>query len=1072
MTGPGTESVQQLLLSLGRRLCEERRYDEAHDTLLWAVREAASVPVTVRAQLALADVHLAQRQFRSAANVFVDAFGTDRANPGPVLDRIAEVLSTVPADASPDSDHGRMAQLAAEELLSHRERLLSLPGEAGLHAAVLLAEAALRQDDSAAAAEFLRRAATIDAAAAVASARNLNDRVVEPAAESPAAGGFVKARMLAGAGADADALAMVDEVLGREREDGLPSSFLAPVHDLRAVLLDRTGRTDDAIRARYEAGREWYWAGKMDRALTAFDLVRAAGAGGPDLPFFRAHCMWATPCPPADQYTDHVRAALKAWSEAGAEVEPPAWAFELRGDILLDLAAFDENPRAVNWEAAIEFERALAREERPSGMAGLATAYWELDCQAVALRCVVDAWERSQSEYVLGKTVRILLNAGQPAPESLVEAVRRQAADDPWYRAVSGVLHWQAGDPAVADDELARALSTDPGLLWAYWYRLHVLIQLRRWDEVATVLEAVEQESEPTPHSDYALAALAHARARLLRGHPEDVAGQEESLMRLAGSAGGDVEWLLAIASAYLGDIDGYGRWAERAHTRVVSLGAEQLREAALDLTLAAAILEHDRGPDGEPAVDRLRQESANLNAEAVGRGQEFGADVAIGELASITDAAPAGTASRLMLARILLDEGRSQEAAPVLEALDSEPDRTVFAEAPDVAAAGYATAALGAARQHRPLDVATYLGNSVQSAIKAGRDDLTKPIRALADTGHAGQLADAPALVALSQGFTSLLGVEAWSSSERLNLSAALLRIHRTAYPRVFGPLTSGDGTGDESPMTRLLVAPPILIEADPGLFPDGGDTPAVRWMLDEGIPEMKKRLGHPLVPLPGVRIRPVAELRDRAYRLVVLYSLVAPGTVPEEPDGFAAVLRHLEATLRPRRSRLLDRAQFIEGLNASAEQTGSDRPAAARIEAALAVARAVLQLGGEPIDPDEIAGRIDPGVGLVPNLAAVAHPVATGPAAFVLDAGIEASLAEGLTGAGDDPAVVLPAGTVADLENRFRDWHCALPHAGDPAAGTVLVRDPNLLLATHVLAARAGLRCGVAPLAVEGRP
>ncbi|MGP0026078.1 MAG: tetratricopeptide repeat protein [Streptosporangiaceae bacterium] len=541
---------------------------------------------------------------------------------------------------------------------------------------------------------------------------------------------------------------------------------------------------------------------------------------------------------------------------------------------------------------------------------------------------------------------------------------------------------------------------------------------------------------------------------------------------------------------------------------------AEVLNQEAASLDIEAA-----KCAEGEFDSDAALRELAAAGQAAVPHG-------------------PAWVAARLMRARIMLSQWQEGPAVDLLSEIRHDEVSglaiSLFPEAGLAVTTGFSHAAVSAARRERPDEVAEYLRRGADASAEAGHGAVLASVRGLARSPLLEGLGEPGPFVALSQGLSAFSRLPRWSPAERVKIGITRRQIHRRCYASAYSGIISG-GAEEGSALRTSLAEYRIVIEANSALFPQLGDTPGVQWMLSTGIPAMKERLGHDRVPLPGVRIRPADdELSEGGYRFLILGEPVAWGVVrlggwfcrdpararvldPQAvtaagPDGrpgawcgaltepmadspdaghendvadggashedlldpFAFILEHLTRVLRDRRAALLSRGPFCDLLNSAAEHAGRRALTTAEASAAVAIARQVLALGADPLDPavlyEQVARDGDGPVDLITGLANVMRPTTPGPGAIPLDAEIEHRLARGLTMTDGKAAVVVAADEAARLQDAFDAWLAEYLGNRSTAVPVVLVRSPQLLLAAEALAIRSRPRCPIGLLGTEG--
>lgn len=1158
--GAAEDTVQSLLLRLGQRLIQDGRDKEARDALLSAAREAGEPSVAAIACLTLADLEFGQGNLAQAAQALADAVFADPARPSDALERItAGLAGTIPGrspavgtsapeaedtgsepDPAREADREAVTRAVAGELTDRGAALIELPGFP-LDGVMLVIEAPLRLGQVDQAVGFVRLAISSRGSRA---GEDIRERIrlgaLDAATDDPALALLRRAYLLAACDADEDAVTAADEAV--DRSAGAQNTDIeAPALELKAQLLDKAGDTAGGARAWFEAGKRWLWGSQWATAMTAFD--RAHGrCDDPELPFYRGECLRMREPAEGETHRGQMTAALQAWDEGKSARKIGAWALLTRALINEKLASYGDDPTARRWAAILDCERAIAakpyddedawdRMPDPASLAEAGCLYWSLNCRATAVWSALDAWRRQPDDpLILSATTFVVVNAGITPPDDLLRTVREEGSSredgstNAWFCGVTGILAKNAGDLDAADAYLAEAIGTDPSLVWAYGYRYAILVQKQRWEEADAVLGEMLEQTAPGAMEQELDTAVRRAFALLLAGRPEEVLEQQDLLLADADQADGDVEWTLAAAYALQEDMASFRTWVQRGRERIAGTSSSSISDTGTSLRTVAAALVHREGPGRQAIADALNQEAASLETDAAERAaSEFAPDAALRELAAAQHAAapgePAWVAARLMRARIMLSQQQDHPAAELLSEITpgeaGEAVTSVFPEAGLAATAAFSHAAVSAAFRERPDEAADYLRRGAGASADAGHSVALASIRGLARSPLLEKLSEPGQFVALTQSLSAFSRLPQWSHDERAKIGITRRQIHRRCYARAFSGIISG-GAEEDSALRTPLTGFPIVIEADPALFPQMADTPGVQWMLSTGIPAMKDRLGQDRAPLPGVRIRPADDLSEGNYRFFVLGELAASGTVrlgewfcrdpaaarmldphavtaagpdgrpgawcgspagpaPASPDSgqagneadssspgadmldpFAFILEHLTGVLRGRRAALLSRSLFCDLLASTAERTGHRAPNAAEASAALAVMRQVLALGADPPDPALlVAQTARDGEGpadLIAGLAAVMPPAAPGHDALPLDAGIELRLARGLTTADGKTAVVLPSDEAAALQDSFDAW---LAESSDDRSAVAV---PTVLVRSPQLLLAAG--------------
>lgn len=464
----------------------------------------------------------------------------------------------------------------------------------------------------------------------------------------------------------------------------------------------------------------------------------------------------------------------------------------------------------------------------------------------------------------------------------------------------------------------------------------------------------------------------------------------------------------------------------------------------------------------------------------------------------------------------------------------------SIFPEAGLAVTTGFSHAAVSAARRERPDEAAEYLRRGADASAEAGHSAVLASIRGLARSPLLDELAEPGPFVALSQGLSAFSRLPRWSRAERVKIGITRRKIHRRCYASAFSGIISGGAEEDSAMRTPLaeprivIEAHPALFPQmgdTPGvqwmlstgipamkerLGHDRVPLPGVRIRpADDGLSQGGYRflvLGEPVAwgavrlggwfcrdpakarvldpqaviasgpdGRPGAWCGPLAEPMAASpdgghANAVAEGGASGPASCEDLLDPFAFILEHLTGVLSDRRAALLSRGAFCELLDSAAEHTGHRALTTAEASAALAIARQVLALGADPLDPALLVEQVvrdgDGPADLITGLAGVMRPTIPGHDAIPLDAEIERRLARGLTTTDGKAAVVVAADEEAALQDAFGTWLAESFGNRSTAAAVpaVLVRSPQLLLAAQALAIRSRPPCAIGLLATEG--
>jgi hypothetical protein len=107
-----------------------------------------------------------------------------------------------------------------------------------------------------------------------------------------------------------------------------------------------------------------------------------------------------------------------------------------------------------------------------------------------------------------------------------------------------------------------------------------------------------------------------------------------------------------------------------------------------------------------------------------------------------------------------------------------------------------------------------------------------------------------------------------------------------------------------------RMPAEQPIVVEAHGDYFPEGGDTPAVRRLMADDIPDLRERIKEETgVFIPGFRLRVGPALPSRGYRILLDGAPVVAGTIAaESPDAYGELIARAGEAIGSRLASFVD--------------------------------------------------------------------------------------------------------------------------------------------------------------------
>lgn len=487
---------------------------------------------------------------------------------------------------------------------------------------------------------------------------------------------LARARSLAQLGRAEESLRAIDDALtkGIAGTDPYPE---ARAFDLRADLLGKAGKPQDAAVAALMAGRQYHLNGDSRRSLPL--LERAWNASPPvrDAGWYYADALCATSRPSDGEVPDRSRVehVKRVWDQQAERFGPPAedqaWAYRVRAQICeLEASVPGGDQAADYWAALVYAEKALVLNDRDAETWGLCTRLLRgLGMNSAALECANRGFAlEPDSRLVLEGRLASLADSGQYAEAE--ETLKRITGgdSDPWAAGVRASLRYRQGHYDEAMTALAHLLAEgfDPG--WSLELRARCRVQQ---GELAKARDDLERLLEVDIHMGWE-STVRRAIAHAALGDP--VTARQELEHIASGALVSRNAWKTAAAAVLLASHD---LPAARASAEECLDTAANIREVtdALDTWRLSLALLAARNGDYAGELALLEELSSLHRPERQpALGDDVAAEIARAEEQHAAD--PPGSPPRVALSamtarRLLAESGDDRQAERILRELE-----------------------------------------------------------------------------------------------------------------------------------------------------------------------------------------------------------------------------------------------------------------------------------------------------------------------------------------------------------------------------------------------------------------